>query len=211
MSAIGIIGFGALGRQILALLTASRRPERLALFDDQLRAQEAADSHPFAAFLEPQFADHDFYVALGYHHLERKAAVLEQLAAAGRRTPAFVHPSCHVAPSSHIAPGCVVYPGCNLDQNVALDPGVLLHNSVVVSHDSRLETAAYLAPGVVLSGFTHIGRAAFLGTGTVVADRRRIGARARVGIGSVITRDVPDDSSAIGNPQREVTHPLNLG
>ena len=210
MSAIGIIGFGALGRKILALLTAGRRPERLAVFDDTAHQQQAEGFHPFEAFLDPRFADHDFYVGLGYHHLPCKVAILGQLQAAGRRVPAFVHSSCHVAPGSRIGPGCIIHPGCNLDADTVLGPGVLLHNSVVVSHDSHLAAAAYLSPGVVLSGHVHIGEAAFLGTGTLVADHRRIGARTRVGIGTVVTRDVPDDTSVIGNAQREVTHPLKL-
>ena len=210
MRAIGIIGFGALGRQILALLSTPQRPERAVFFDDILHGRQEEGAFPFDAFLDARFADHEFYVGLGYHHLGRKLGILGQLQAVDRRLPAFVHPSCHVAPGCRIGAGCLIYPGCNLDQETVLAPGVLLHNSVVVSHHSHLGTAAYLSPGVVLSGHVHVGEAAFLGTGTLVADHRRIGARTRVGIGTVVTRDVPDDTSVIGSPQRTVTHPLKL-
>jgi sugar O-acyltransferase (sialic acid O-acetyltransferase NeuD family) len=209
--AIGIIGFGALGRQILALLAERSRPEDLAVFDDTAHRQQGPGRFPFQAFLDPKFAEHDFYVGLGYLHLERKIAILGQLRALNRRTPAFVHPSCHLAPGARVAEGCIVYPGCNLDHDTVLEPGVLLHNSVVVSHDSHIGPAAYLAPGVVLSGHVRVGAATFLGTGTLVADHRTIGARVRTGIGTVITQDVPDDTSVMGNPARPVTHPLKLG
>lgn len=210
MNATAIIGFGALGRQILALL-AHREPRRpVVVFDDHEHARGTEDSYPFASFLDERFAAFEFYVGLGYHHLPRKAEILSRLLAAGRRLPSLVHPSCHVHPSTRIGAGCLLYPGCNLDQEVELGDGVLLHNSVVVSHDTRIGAAAYLAPGVVLSGRVTVGPSVFLGSGAVVANDRSIGARARVGIGTVVTRDVPADASAIGNPMRLLSRPLRL-
>lgn len=210
MKKIGIIGFGALGRQILGLLGPGREAGPVVLFDDVLHRQRGENSFPFASFLDARFADCDFYVGLGYRHLTRKAEILKQLQDAGRRVPSFVHPTCHVHPTSRIGDGCVLYPCCNLDQEVVLGPGVLLHNSVVISHHSRVGSSAYLSPGVVLSGDVTVGSAAFLGAGTVVANNRRIGDRACVGIGTVVSLDVPEGTSAIGNPMRLLERPLEL-
>lgn len=210
MNSIGVIGFGALGRQVLGLLSVTHKPGRVVFFDDPLHAKRAENSYPFDSFLDPDFTDLDFYVALGYRHLARKTEILRQLRAANRRTPSLVHPSCHVGPGCRIGEGCLIYPLCNLDQDVEIRDGVLLNNSVVVSHDSCVGESAYLAPGVVLAGHVTIGEAAFLGLGARVANHRSIGARARIGIGTVVTRDVPDDGSAIGNPQRLLERPLEL-
>jgi sugar O-acyltransferase (sialic acid O-acetyltransferase NeuD family) len=210
VKAIGIIGGGALGRQILGFLSAAQPPERVVFFDDPMHRAQAEHSFSFDSFLDPRFVELEFYVGLGYRHLPRRAEIIRQLLASGRRVPALVHPSCQVAPSCRVGEGCILNPLCNLDQEVELGPGVLLNNSVVVSHHSRIAAAAYLSPGVVLSGHVRIGEAAFLGSGTVVADHRSIGARARVGLGTVVTRDVPADASVIGNPQRLLEHPLKL-
>jgi len=207
---IGIIGFGALGRQILGLIAPVRGAEQVVFFDDVLHGQRGENSFAFDSFLDSCFADCDFYVGLGYRHLPRKMEILQQLRSAGRRAPAFVHPSSQVHPTCRVGDGCLVYPLCNLGEEVELGQGGLLNNSVVVSHNCRVGDAAYLSPGVVLSGHVTIGEAAFLGSGVVVANNRRIGANARVGIGSVVTRDVPDGVSAIGNPLRLLEHPLEL-
>jgi sugar O-acyltransferase (sialic acid O-acetyltransferase NeuD family) len=207
---IAIIGFGALGRQILGLLDPARGRGQVVLFDDVLYSKRGENSFPFESFLDERFADCDFYVGLGYLHLPRKAEILGQLRTAGRRMPSFVHPSCHVHPTCRVGDGCLLYPCCNLDQEVNLGHGVLLNNSVVVSHNSHVGDAAYLSPGVVLSGRVTVADAAFLGSGTIVSNQRRIGARARVGIGTVVTRDVPDGASAIGNPVRLLERPLEL-
>lgn len=210
MKRIGFIGFGALASQLLGLLREVDRPDEVVFFDDLAHRDRRENSFPFDGFLDPRFADHDYYLALGYRHLPLKAKILGQLRAAGRRVPSFVHPACHVHPSCRIGDGCVLYPMCNLDQEVELKAAVLLHNSVVVSHNSSLGTAVFCSPGVILSGHVTIGEAAFLGTGTLVSSNLRIGARSRVGIGTVVCRDLPDDTSAIGNPMRLLEHPLQL-
>jgi sugar O-acyltransferase (sialic acid O-acetyltransferase NeuD family) len=192
------------------LLDRTSETGEVVLFDDELHREGGENSFSFNSFLDAQFAESDFYVALGYKHLPRKAQIFQQLRAAGRRTPSFIHPSCHVHPTCRVGDGSIVYPMCNLDAEVELASGVLLNNSVVVSHNSKVGIAAYLSPGVVLSGHVTIGDFAFLGAGTMVANGRRIGTNARIGIGSVITRDVPDGASAIGNPLRLLEHPLEL-
>jgi sugar O-acyltransferase (sialic acid O-acetyltransferase NeuD family) len=207
---IGIIGFGALGRQVLGLLTDARRPDHVIFFDDILHGKRGENSFPFDSFLDAQFAEYDFYSGLGYQHLPRKIEVLQQLLTANRRVPSFVHPTSHIHATARMSEGCLVYPLCNVDQEVVLGCGVLLNNSVVVSHNSQIGDAAYLSPGVVLSGHVTVGQGAFLGSGVLVANNRRIGDHARIGIGSVVTSDVPAKTSAIGNPIRLLKQPLKL-
>ena len=208
MTRVAIIGFGDLGRQIMSMVRPSQRP---VVFDDGCFSRGDNSSFPFNDFLDGRFHDCDFYLGLGYDHLDRKAEIATALLSAGRRLPAFVHPSSHVDPSCHVRDGCVVYPMCSLGPGVELDVAVLVNNAAVISHDSRVGEAAYLSPGVVLSGRVNVGKAAFLGTGVLVSHDRRIGDGARIGIGSVVTRDVPAGGSAIGNPLRLLEHPLDLG
>ena len=207
---IGIIGFGALGRQILGLLRLSSPDLKVLFFDDGLNSQRAHDSFAMTGYRDPAFSDLDFYVGLGYKHLRLRETMVADLRATGRRTPSFIHPSCHVHPDCRIGDGCLVYPLCNLDQEVELGHGVVLHNSVTVSHNSHVGDATYVSPGVVLSGHVTIGARTFIGAGTVVANNRRIGNDARVGLGSAVSRDIADGASAIGNPMRLLKRPLNL-
>jgi sugar O-acyltransferase (sialic acid O-acetyltransferase NeuD family) len=207
---IALVGGGALGQQILGLFFATKPRQPVLFFDDPLHANGVENTFPFDAFLDKRFADCDFHVCLGYHHLLRKAQILDELLSAGRRLSPLVHPSSQVHPTCKLGHGCLIYPLCNIGAEVALATGALLNNSVVVSHDSHVEQAAYLSPGVVLSGHVAVGKAAFLGTGVLVANNRRVGNRARVGIGTTVTEDIPDDASAIGNPMRLLHRPLNL-
>ena len=48
----------------------------------------------------------------------------------------------------------------------------------------------------------HIGEGAWIGAGTVIVPGVTIGAGAVIGAGSVVTKDIPDDVVAVGNPCR---------
>jgi maltose O-acetyltransferase len=49
-----------------------------------------------------------------------------------------------------------------------------------------------------------IGADVWVGGGAIILPGVRIGARAVIGAGSVVTRDVPDDTFAAGNPCRPI-------
>jgi len=49
-----------------------------------------------------------------------------------------------------------------------------------------------------------IGAAAEIGSGAVILPGVSVGARARVGAGAVVTRDVPEESTVVGVPARQL-------
>ncbi len=51
---------------------------------------------------------------------------------------------------------------------------------------------------------TEIGEQAFIGSDTMLVAPVKIGARARTGAGAVVTKDVPDDTLAVGVPARAI-------
>lgn len=209
-----IVGYGSLGRQVANLMELA--PGDFVVFDDIAFAGPQAEPHdgpaarPFADYRSGEFGDLDFYVCLGYKHLAKKLEILDELKARGRRTPAFVHPSCFVSRLAEIASGSILYPMCNIDQNVRLERGVMLHNSVVVSHDSSVGAGTYISPGVVLCGNTSVGPESFIGARSVISNGVTLGRRVSVGIGTVVTRDLADGVSAIGSPMRLLSKQLRL-
>ncbi len=53
-------------------------------------------------------------------------------------------------------------------------------------------------------GGIRVGDGAWLGFGVIVLDGATIGAGAIIGAGSVVTKDVPENAIAVGNPARVV-------
>lgn len=64
--------------------------------------------------------------------------------------------------------------------------------------------AAERASGVEYAKPVHIGEDVWIGGGAIICPGVSIGNRAVIGAGSVVTRDIPDDVFAAGNPCRVI-------
>jgi sugar O-acyltransferase (sialic acid O-acetyltransferase NeuD family) len=208
---IAYIGFGDLGKQLSLFLSQTVADEISEVyFDDNLFSAEYPNSFPFSRYTDGQFDDYDFFVCLGYKNPELKTKILDELKAAGKKLPNFIHPSSIMNPTATIGAGVIIFPGCNIDQHVILEDGVLLNNSVTVSHNSIIGKSSFIAPGVVICGNVKIGKENFTGSGTVISNNVELGDNVITGIGTVITSNVPAGSSVIGNPMKILTEKINL-
>lgn len=204
------IGFGDLGDQVFQFIRQAYPLDKRALFDDIQLEKGNPDAIAFQQYKEDEFAGYDFFVCLGYKHLEAKNRLITELSALGRKLPYYIHPSSHVAATAQIGDGTVVYPMCNIDHNAHIGKGCLINNSVVVSHDALIGDCCYLSPGVILSGKVTIGENSFLGSGVTVSNGVKIGKNVQIGIGTLITKDIPDNVSVLGSPPRTFHRKLNI-
>lgn len=202
MRKFAYVGAGRLARQFASYLELSLAPGsfRAVYFGQPAEATDGITVIPFDRYLDDEFSIFEFHVALGYHQMARKRAVVAQLRKLGRALPPLVHSTAFVHPSSTIGEGCVIYPGAIIGPDCTVEDGVLLNTAVVLAHDVVVGEASYLSPSVTVSGFCRIGPESFLGTGTLLSNDVSIGARSRLGIGSVVTHSLPDDTQGLGNP-----------
>jgi UDP-3-O-[3-hydroxymyristoyl] glucosamine N-acyltransferase len=112
----------------------------------------------------------------------------------------FVHPTAFVSRNAKIGKGVIIYPLCNIDQGVTVEDGSILLNSTIVAHDSEIGKCCYLAPGVCVSGFVKVERLCSIGSGSVITNNITIGENSTIAMATSITKDIPRDSFAIGNP-----------
>ena len=66
----------------------------------------------------------------------------------------------------------------------------------VLAHDS----STYLFLGKTRAANVTIGNEVFVGAGSIILPGVHIGNRVIIGAGSVVTKDIPDNSVAVGNP-----------
>jgi sugar O-acyltransferase (sialic acid O-acetyltransferase NeuD family) len=208
LKAIAFIGYGELAKQLHAFLT--NDVTEFICFDDASLKAGNENAFPFQSYADEKFQLYEFIVALGYLHLQKKKAIVDELLGRKRKLFSFVHPSCFVNNAATVKEGSFLYPMCNVDKDASIGAAALLNNSVCISHNTVIGDCCYLSPGVVTSGFVEIGDCTFIGTGSVISDNIKIGKNVTIGPGSVITKDIPDDCSVIGNPARILSRPLNL-
>lgn len=85
------------------------------------------------------------------------------------------------------------------------DNVVLAPNVHILAHDAS--TKVFL--GYTRVADTKIGNNVFVGAGSIILPGVIIGNNVVIGAGSVVSRDIPDDSVAVGNPA-QVVKPLSV-
>lgn len=101
-----------------------------------------------------------------------------------------------------------------IDYGCIIGDGVKIHSNCYVAQYTEIRDGAFLAPGVTIANDLYpgqeesakvmsgpwIGEGAQLGVNVTVLPYVRIGAGTIVGAGSVVTRDLPENVVAYGNP-----------
>jgi bifunctional UDP-N-acetylglucosamine pyrophosphorylase/glucosamine-1-phosphate N-acetyltransferase len=120
-----------------------------------------------------------------------------------------VGPFAHLRPRAHLMRG--VHMG-NFGEvkNSTLGPGSKMGHFSYIG-DTTVGEEANIGAGTITCNFdgekkhaTEIGAHAFIGSDTMLVAPVRVGERARTGAGAVVTRDVPDDTLAVGMPARAI-------
>lgn len=83
---------------------------------------------------------------------------------------------------------------------VSIGNRVTLTGVRILTHDGSTQ----IPFGVSRVGRVTIGDEVFIGHGTIILPNVRIGSCVVIGAGSVVTRDIPDNSVAAGNPARVI-------
>jgi acetyltransferase-like isoleucine patch superfamily enzyme len=78
--------------------------------------------------------------------------------------------------------------------------GVTINRNCSIGHHNILHNFCSIHPGANLTGFVEVGTAATIGPGCTVFSSVKIGNNTIIGGGSVVTKDIPDNVLAIGNP-----------
>lgn len=103
-----------------------------------------------------------------------------------------------------------------IDYGCRIGDRVRIHTNCYIAQFTTIEDEAFLAPGVSVANDPHPGcpfspqcmrgptieSGAQIGAGVTLLPFVRVGSRALIGAGSVVTRDIPAEMVAAGNPAR---------
>ena len=87
---------------------------------------------------------------------------------------------------------------------VEIGHGVVCNTSSTIDHECIIGDFSFIAPGAVLCGNVKVGRSTFIGANAVIRQGIIIGNNVIIGAGTVVIRDIPDNSTVIGNPARKL-------
>ena len=142
----------------------------------------------------------DYFIGVGHNGIRRKifTQLYEQL---GNPINA-IHPSAVISASVEMNHGIMVSANATINPLVMLGQGVICNTSCSIDHECIIEDFAHIAPGAVLCGNVKIGAGTFVGANAVIKQGITVGRNVTIGAGTVIIRDIPDNTTVVGNPQR---------
>lgn len=112
----------------------------------------------------------------------------------------LAHPAAVIASTFEMNKACFIEPGTVIASFARMGFAAYLNRGSTIGHHTVIGDFATINPGVHIAGHCMIGSKTLIGMGTVVFDHIRIGSNAIIGGGSVVTKDIPDNVIAWGNP-----------
>lgn len=101
-----------------------------------------------------------------------------------------------------IGTGSQVMQGVIITNNVQIGKGVLVNLNATISHDCTIGEFTEIACGVRIAGRCKIGKGVFIGTNAIINPDINIGNNSIIGSGAVVIKNVPDNATVVGNPDR---------
>ena len=116
----------------------------------------------------------------------------------------LIDPSVVKSDLVEIGEGSIICAHTIITVNIKIGKHVIINLDCTVGHDAVLYDFVTLYPSANISGITEIGPCSELGTGMQIIQGKRIGAYTIVGAGAVVVKDIPDASTAVGNPAKPI-------
>lgn len=111
-----------------------------------------------------------------------------------------VHPAAVISSTATLKPGCFVEPGTVIASFAKLGFAVSVNRGSTIGHHVELDDYVTVNPGAHIAGHCIVGPGARIGMGALIFDHISIGANSIIGGGSVVTKNIPDNVIAWGNP-----------
>lgn len=142
------------------------------------------------------------------HELEKRQTLLKQMF--GK-----IGENCYIEPplhsnfgGRHVFMGNNVYANYNLtlvdDGNIYIGDNVMFAPNVVVATAGHPIIPELRMKGLQFNKDVHIGKNVWVGAGAILMPGVKIGDNTVIGAGSVVTKDIPGNVVAVGNPCRVI-------
>lgn len=113
-----------------------------------------------------------------------------------------IHPSVIIGNTTELGIGIVAMAGCIFNPKAKIGNFTFFATGAQVEHDNEIEDFASISAGSLTGGYVKIGKFSAITLGVTIMDRLEIGENTVIGSGSLVTKSIPSNVLAYGNPAK---------
>jgi len=153
----------------------------------------------FITLLKPELESYqDCFLGVNKSHNKKK--VFEAFNININNFINIIHKTSSISKTTTLGKGCLINSLVSVAAHTKVGDFVSLNRNSSVGHHTIIENYVTIQPGANVCGFVSIGEGTLIGVGANVIDGIKIGKNSIIGAGSVVTKDIPDNVIAYGNP-----------
>lgn len=157
----------------------------------------------FGTDLEIIKSNNNILLGLGFGQLDNvsyRKKIVQKFVSKGYSFETIVSPNSVISEDVKIGTGTVIMNGVIINSGTKIGNYSIVNTSSSIDHDCKIGNYSHVAPGATMSGGVKIGNYTLIGVGATIKELTNIGSNSIIGAGSVVTKDIPDNVVAFGNP-----------
>ena len=201
-----IIGAGGLAREIydLAIICNVDNSDfkiKGFLSDDQTNIESLGYPKILSNTQNYQVQEGDvFFCAIG--NVFQRKKIVERILNKGGKFINLIHPSANLSPSVKLGVGVGIKSFCVISSDVSIGDFSFLQSSVIMGHDSKIESYCQINSFVFFAGYANVGQCVTINAGAKLIQNVIIEDDAVVGMGSIVLNKVKKGTTVFGVPAR---------
>jgi sugar O-acyltransferase (sialic acid O-acetyltransferase NeuD family) len=146
--------------------------------------------------------NHAAIAAIGGTHGFDRFEFYKLFCSKGLLTPSIFHKTACISQSAMLGENIQILAHAFVGVETKIGHTSILNTKASVDHECVLGIGTHIAPNATLCGSVTVGDYSMIGAGSTVLPRINIGSNVIVGAGSVVTKDIPNNMIAYGNPAK---------
>jgi len=206
MGRIYILGAGGLAREVLNIYIDCGREGEVAGFLEEncKRRGEILNGKPVDDVSILENADRNEIKLICAIGTPLRRRLIEYTEGLGYDYDTVVHPSVIKSRWVTFGKGNIICAGNIFTSQITVGDHTIINYGCTIGHDVRIGKYCTISPGVHISGRVKIGDGVFIGTGAVIIPDVSIGNNSVIGAGAVVTKNIPENTLAVGVPAKPV-------
>ena len=148
--------------------------------------------------------NNNYFIAIGNNKI--RAKIQSNLLTKGIKHLAtnIIHASAVISPKAKLASGIMIAQNVVINSLVEIKTGVICNTAAVIEHEVKIGEYTFVGPNATLLGAVEVGSFSFIGANSVIKQGVKIGNNVTIGAGTVVLRDIANNQTVVGNPQRVI-------